>query len=79
MAAVAVEIPDEFDPSPMERSVLRFLTTLIVHCLERRGKIKTDHLLNFYILFLSFYIMLIFFFFISKILSLSMVLLALNA
>ena len=54
MAAVAVEIPDEFDPSPMERLVLRFLTTLIVHCLERRGKIKTDHLLNFYILFLSF-------------------------
>ena len=77
MAAVAVEIPDEFDPSPMERLVLRFLTTLIVHCLERRGKIKTDHLLN--ILFLSFYIMLIFFLPISKILSLLMVLLALNA
>ena len=52
--------------------------TSSVHCLGRQGKIKTDHLLN--ILFSSFYIMLIFFFLpISKILSSSMLLLALNA
>ena len=79
MAVVLAQISNEFGPGPIEASVLRFVKkTSSVCCLGRQGKIKTDHLLN--ILFSSFYIMLIFFFLpISKILSLSMVLLALNA
>ena len=66
MAAVPAQIPDEFGPGPIEDSMLRFLKehrscAIWEGILGRQGKIKTDHLLN--ILFLSFYIMLIFFLF----------------
>ena len=57
MAAVSVEIPDEFGPGPMEGSVLRFLKEhQLCVVWEGKVKIKTDHLLN--ILFRLFYIML---------------------
>ena len=60
MVAVPAQIPDEFGPGPIEGSVLRFLQEYRLCVVwERQGKIKTDHLLN--ILFLSFYIMFIFF------------------
>ena len=79
MAAIPAQLPDEFGPGPIDHSVLRFIKTHRVCVVwEGKVKIKTDHLLN--ILFSSFYIILIFFFLpISEILSLSMVLLALNA
>ena len=62
MAAIPAQLPDEFGPGPIDDSVLRFMKTHRACAVwEGKVKIKTDHLLN--ILFLSFYIMLIFFFF----------------
>ena len=68
MAAVPAQLLDEFGHGPIDDSVLRFIKTHRACAVwEGKVKIKTDHLLN--ILFLSFYIMLIFFLPISEILS----------
>ena len=77
MAAVAAEIPEEFSSGPMEGSLLRFIKE---HrsCVVWEGKVKLKPTPAEYSL-LIIYIMLILFFSISKILSLIMVLLALNA
>ena len=62
MAAVPAQLSDEFGLGPIDHSMLRFVKTHRACAVwEGKVKIKTDHLLN--IIFLSFYIMLIFFFF----------------
>ena len=77
MVAIPAQIPDEFGPGPIEGSVLRFLKD---HrsCAVWEGKVKLNRPPAKYSLLILHYVD---FFFLSifKILSLSMVLLALNA
>ena len=77
MAAIPAQIPNEFGPGPMEGSVLRFL---INHqsCAIWEGKVKLNRPPAEYSLLILHYVD-FFFLSISKILSLSMVLLVLNA
>ena len=78
MAVVPAQIPDEFSPSPIEDSVLRFLKD---HrsCAIWEGKVKLNRPPAEYSLLILLHYVDFFFLPISKILSLSMVLLALNA
>ena len=78
MAAIPAQIPDEFGPGPIEDSVLRFLKD---HrsCVFWEGKVKLNRPPAKYSLLILLHYVDFFFLPISKILSLSMVLLALNA
>ena len=78
MATVPAQIPDEFGPGPIEGSVLRFLQERR-SCAVWEGKVKLNRPPAEYSLLILLHYVNFFFLSISKILSLSMVLLALNA
>ena len=78
MAIVPTQIPNEFGPGPIEDSMLRLLKDH-QSCVLWEGKVKLNRPPAEYSLLIFLHYVDFFFLSISKILSLSMVLLVLNA